>query len=151
LRDMDGTTILQKPLDDMDEVVKFVDDLQSLRGFKKRVIKHAIDFSRLYGSKLTKMQLIMAVGAGLLVCAQPVATSLTGMGWARQRKRRRTFVSSTEPLDHMYTPAFRVDSRYESYFRPTMVTDRQGELHEDIVNSGLLKEPVAVGAVAQAV
>jgi hypothetical protein len=151
LRDMDGTTVLQRPVDDMDEVVKFVNDLQSLRGFKTRVIKHAIDFTRLYGSKLTKMQLIMAVGAGLLVCAQPVATSLTGMGWARKRKQKRTFVSSTEPLDHMYTPAFRVDSRYESYFRPTMVTDEQGELHEDILRSGLLKEPVAAAAVAQAV
>ncbi len=44
LRDMDGTTILQRPVDDMDEVVKFVDDLQSLRGFQARVIKHAIGF-----------------------------------------------------------------------------------------------------------
>ncbi len=33
LRDMDGTTILQKPVDPMDEVVKFVDDLQSMKGF----------------------------------------------------------------------------------------------------------------------
>ena len=42
LRDMDGTTILQQPLDPMDEVVKFVDDLQSMRGFKSRVVKHSI-------------------------------------------------------------------------------------------------------------
>ena len=146
LRDMDGTTVIQKPVDDMKEVVKFVNDLQSLRGFQKRVVKHAIDFTRLYRSKLTKMQLIMAVGAGLLVCAQPVATSLTGLGWARKRQPR-TFVGSTEPLDHMYTPAFRIDSRYESYFQPTMVTDNRGELHQDIVNSGLLKTPVAEVAV----
>ena len=32
LRDMDGTTILQHPVDPMEEVVKFVDDLQSMRG-----------------------------------------------------------------------------------------------------------------------
>ena len=61
-------------------------------------------------------------------------------------------MSSTEPLDHMYTPAFRVDSRFESYFKPTMVTDKQGELHEDILNSGLLKNATAPElAVAQAV
>ena len=52
----------------------------------------------------------------------------------------------------MYTPAFRVDSRFESYFTPTMVTDKQGELHEDILNSGLLKDSTAPElAVAQAV
>jgi hypothetical protein len=150
LRDMDGTTILQKPVDEMNEVVRFVDDLQSLRGFKTRVIKHAIGFTRLYGSKLTKTQLAMAVGNGLLVCAQPLTTSLRGLGWAKKRKRPRTFISSTEPLDHMYTPAFRIDARFESYFRPTMVTDKQGEPHQDVLNSGLLKESVAE-AVAQAV
>jgi hypothetical protein len=50
----------------------------------------------------------------------------------------------------MYAPAFRIDSRFESYFRPTMVTDKRGELHQDIVNSGLLKA-TAAAAVAQAV
>ena len=150
LRDMDGTTILQKPVDEIHEVVRFVDDLQSLRGFKKQVIKHAIGFTRIYGRKLTRMQLIMAVGSGLLVCAQPLTTSLTGLGWARKIKRPRTFISSTEPLDHMYTPAFRIESRFESYFRPTMVTDKRGELHQDMLDSGLFKEAVGE-SVARAV
>jgi hypothetical protein len=151
LRDMDGTTILQHPVDPMSEVVKFVDDLQSMRGFQARVVKHAIGFSKLYHRKLTKMQMILAVGAGLLVCAQPLTTSFTGFGWARKRPRPRTYVSSTEPLDHMYTPAFRVDSRFEDYFKPTMVTDKQGALHDDIINSGLLKNRVTPEfAVAQA-
>lgn len=147
LRDMDGTTILQKPLDSLEEVVKFVDDLQSLKGFKSRVVKHSINFASLYRSKLTKMQMIFAVGAGLLVCAQSLSTSLTGLGWTARRARPRTFISTTEPLDHMYTPAFRVDSRYEDYFKPTMVTDKRGELHEDILASGLLKNTVAARAV----
>jgi hypothetical protein len=134
----------------MGEVVKFVEDLQSLRGLQKRVIKHAIDFTRIYGHKLTRMQLIFATGAGLLVCAQRLTTSLSGFGWARRPNRPRTFISSTEPLDHMYTPAFRVDSRFESHFRPTMVTDKRGELHQDILDSGLLKERVSAN-VAKAV
>ena len=150
LRDMDGTTIMQRPVDDMNEVVKFVEDLQSLRGFQKRVLKHSIDFTRIYGSKLTKMQLIFATGAGLLVCAQRLATSLTGLGWAQRKRRPRTFISSTEPLDHMYTPAFRVDSRFESYFRPTMVTDERGELHQDMLSSGVLKDAESA-SVAKAV
>ena len=152
LRDMDGTTILQKPVDPMDEVVKFVDDVQSMKGFHGRVLKHAAGFARIYHSKLTKMQMVLAVGAGLLVCAQPLTGSFTSLGWIRNRPRPRTYVSTTEPLDHMYTPAFRVDSRFESYFKPTMVTDKRGELHEDILTSGLLKNANAQElAVAQAV
>lgn len=152
LRDMDGTTILQKPIDQMDEAVKFVDDLQSMKGFHGRILKHAAGFARIYHSKLTKMQMVLAVGAGLLVCAQPLTTSFTGLGWIRKKPRPRTYISTTEPLDHMYTPAFRVDSRFENYFKPTMVTDKQGELHEDILTSGLLKNSTAPElAVAQAV
>ncbi|MDQ6652810.1 MAG: radical SAM protein [Acidobacteriota bacterium] len=152
LRDMDGTTVLQKPVDPMDEVVKFVDDLQSLKGFHGRILKHAAGFARIYHSKLTKMQMVLATGAGLLVCAQPLTTSFTALGWLRKKQRPRTYVSTTEPLDHMYTPAFRVDSRFESYFKPTMVTDKQGELHEDILTSGLLKNSTAPErAIAQAV
>jgi hopanoid C-2 methylase len=138
LRDMDGTTVLQRPLDPISEVVKFVDDVQALRGYKARAIKHAAGFARLYYSKLTKMQMAFALGAGLMVCAQPLTGSLAGMGWIRHRPKPRTYVSSSEPLDHMYTPAFRVDSRFESYFKPTMVTDKSGALHQDLIDSGLL-------------
>lgn len=38
-------------------------------------------------------------------------------------KRSRTYMGSTESLDTVYTPAFPVDSRYEHYFKPTMLTD----------------------------
>ena len=139
LRDMDGTTVMQRPLDDIDEVVKFVNDLQGLKGFHGRVVKHALGFAGLYRSKLTKMQMVLALGGNLLTCAQTLSTSFTGLGWIKARPKPRTFVSSTEPLDHMYTPAFRVDSRFESHFKPTMITDSNGELHQDIIESGLLE------------
>ncbi|HKZ79588.1 MAG TPA: radical SAM protein [Pyrinomonadaceae bacterium] len=139
LRDMDGTTILQKPLDNIAEVVKFVDDLQSLRGFRGRLLKHAVGFTRLYGNRLTKTQMVLALGNGVLVSAQPLTTSLTGLGWLKARPKPRTFISTTEPLDQVYTPAFRVDSRFTNYFKPTMVTDKRGELHQDMLNSGLIK------------
>ena len=149
LRDMDGTTIMQRPLDPIEDVVKFVRDIQSMKGFRQRILKHAVGFTKIYRSKLTKMQMILALGNGLLVSAQPVTTSLTSLGWIKNRPKPRTFISSTEPLDHMYTPAFRVDSRYAMYFEPTMVTDKRGELHEDILESGLLKTK-AVARVAAA-
>ena len=149
LRDMDGTTIVQKPIDELSEVVKFVDDVQSFRGYKRRALKHAAGFTQIYHSKLNKMQMILALGAGLMVCAQPLTGSLKGLGWIRHRPQPRTYVSSTEPLDHMYTPAFRVESRFESYFKATMVTDKEGALHKDIAESGLLRNAprkVAAGA-----
>jgi hypothetical protein len=149
LRDMDGTTILLRPVDQMDEVVSFVAQLQSLSGYHSRMLKHAVRFAQLYRSRLTKMQMILALGNGLLLCAQPLTTSFTGLGWLRSRRRPRTFISTTEPLDSIYTPAFRVDSRFASYFKPTMVTDEQGELHHDILNSGLLRSlPVRTRAAA---
>jgi hypothetical protein len=139
LRDMDGTTILQRPLDPINEVVKFVDDVQSFRGYRSRALKHAAAFTHLYRSKLNAMQLMFALGSGLMVCAQPLTGSLAGLGWIRHRPKRRTYISTTEPLDHMYTPAFRVDSRYESYFHATMVTDKSGALHQDMIDSGVLR------------
>ncbi len=149
LRDMDGTTVLQTPMDSMDEVVKFVSDVQNLRGFQGRIVKHAVGFTALYGAKLAKMQMVLALGAGLLICAQSLTQSFSSLGWLKSRRRSRTYISSTEPLDHMYTPAFRVDSRFESYFKPTMVTDECGELHEDMIRSGVLQlhaAPVAASA-----
>src|SRR5258705_10702366 len=96
------------------------------------------------------MQMILALGNGLLVCAQPFTTSFATGGRIKNRPRPRTYISTTEPLDHMYTPAFRVDSRFESYFKPTMITDKQRELHEDILNSGLLRHAtVPASAVAR--
>lgn len=138
LRDMDGTTVLQKPFDPIDKVVKFLaDDVQSFNGYSARVLRHSGRFAHLYRKDLTKMQLMFATGGSLLLCAQRLSMSL-------RRLRRlgkdapRTHVSATEPLDHVYTPAFRLDSRFERYFRPTMVTDQNGQMHDDLIDSGLL-------------
>jgi hypothetical protein len=41
-------------------------------------------------------------------------------------------LSPTEALDPFYKPAFRVDSRYASYFKPSMLTDKDGNLVEEL-------------------
>lgn len=142
VRDMDGTTVLQKPLDPIDKVVKFmVDDVPSFGGYSRDVIRHAARFARLYKNDLTKTQLVLATGGSLSLCAQRLLMSLRGRRWLGKQVRR-THVSTTEPLDHMYTPAFRVDARFKKYFKPTMVTDENGQLHNDLLNSGLLEKRV---------
>jgi hypothetical protein len=45
---------------------------------------------------------------------------------------KRTYISPTEGLDPFYRPAFRIDPQYKSYFKPTMLTDRDGNLIEDL-------------------
>ncbi len=139
LRDMDGTTIVLKPLDPIAEVVRLVHDVQSMRGYRFRVARQAAGFVRRYGRILNATQLQAALGSAALMCVQNVATTGSPVaGLFRRRPRPRTYVTTTEPLDDVYVPAFRVASRYEEYFRPTMVTDDVGDLTETIAESGVL-------------
>lgn len=132
LRDMDGSTLVLRPLDPLDEVVKFLGDMLSLRGYQSRVLKHTWGFVRRYRSALDKTQLAVELANVALLCAYALVTSPTSLGAPSARGDGRTYVSTTEILDPSYTPAFRVASRYESYFSPTMVTDERGRLSEDV-------------------
>lgn len=132
LRDMDGSTVLLKTLDPLEEVVKFLGDVLAMRGYGARVARHSLGFARSYRKTLNKTQLTAElVNAGLL-CAYGLVTSPTSVGAPSAAGRRRTYVSTTEILDPTYSPAFRVESRYEDYFTPTMVTDELGRLSEDV-------------------
>ena len=142
LRDMDGITIVQKTLDPIDQAVEFVRGVEHFRGLRSRVLKHSIQFFNLYRSKLNPLQLSIGFEQGLLLSAHTLMTSTTALGWMK-KGRARTYVSTTEPLDQTYTPAFRVDSRFENYFRPTMVTDKSGNLANELIDSGLLKTSAA--------
>ena len=145
LRDMDGITVIQKPIDPIPEVVQFVRDIESFKGLRSRLLRHSIQFARVYASKLNKLQMSIAFEQSLLLSAHTLLTSATGFGWLK-KKRPRTYVSTTEALDQSYTPAFRVEGRFERYFRPTMVTDQNGELHEDLVESGVMRGQARVSA-----
>ena len=112
----------------------------SLRGYRGRVLKHSCHFLQRYRARLTKVQLLFSLTNAALLCAYSLATSPTQLAAPSAKGRRRTHVSTTEILDGVYTPAFRVDSRYEHYFKPTMVTDGAGNLSKEIADSGLLKQ-----------
>ena len=57
------------------------------------------------------------------------------------KKANRTHVSTTEPLDPFYKPAFSVSSRYESYFQPTMLTDAGGNITDELMADCLPPSP----------
>lgn len=139
LRDMDGSTFVLRPIDPIDEAVAFLREMLSLRGYRFRVLRHSSQFFQRYRTKLTKVQLLFSLTNAALLCAYSLATSPTQIGAPSAKGRSRTHISTTEILDSVYTPTFRVDSRYEHYFKPTMVTDAAGELSQAMLDSGFLK------------
>ena len=109
IRDLESATVCLRTLDPQPEAAAFMADLQTLRGYRSRVARHSLGFARRYRRKLTGDGLIIALASA-----------------------PRTFVSTTEPLDRSYVPTFRLDRRYESYFEPTMLTDANGRIGEDL-------------------
>jgi hypothetical protein len=146
VRDLDGTTISVRPLEELETVAEFVRDLQTFRGYHGRILKQSIGFFRRYRSRLSRMQMIIAQANPALLCAPVLATSPTR--W-HQRRRRRTHVSSTDILGSMYQPAFRVESRYQRYFQPTRVTDSAGRIADELADD-LLRTRKAPRAAADA-
>lgn len=134
LRDMDGTTLVLRPLDPVGEVVEFLRDMLALRGYRRRALVHAARFVRRYRSALTPLQMVAALGSVALLGAYE-ATTMGPWRWLTTRSRRRTHITTTESLDGVYTPAFRLASRYEGYFKPTMVTDGTGCLTSELAET----------------
>ncbi|MBL8020664.1 MAG: cobalamin-dependent protein [Leptospirales bacterium] len=145
LRDLDGSTLSMKPLDDMDEVVAFVRSLQDLQPFRGALMRHALGFYKRYRKTLSLQRMLVALAPNALLAFNRL---MTGNGLRKTQRLDRTHVSSTEGLDPCYTPSFRIESRYEKYFQPTMLTDSEGRLSEqlwqDIERTGMGKvEPVS--------
>lgn len=130
LRDLDSTTLVLQPLDSLAEVSKFLDDIHSMRGFRKRMIGQYLGFARRYGRFMTRKQLAIALANPALLSFYPVLTAPKTWDALRRPALRRTYIGTTEPLDVTYTPAFPVASHYAHYFRPTMLTDDRGCLTE---------------------
>jgi hypothetical protein len=146
LRDMDGSTVVCRPLDPIDEVVKFLYETMTLRGYRWRAVKHSLKFVKTYHSRLNKTQLGVELMNAVLLCAYSLATSPTTPFAPSMRGQSRTYITTTEPLDRVYTPFARVDWRYRHHFKPTMVTDACGQLSEQLSGAGLktLSRPVHI-------
>ncbi len=146
IRDLNGNTLALRPLDPLDEVADFIRDLQDLRGYRSRVLRHSLGFFRRYRSKLNLSQMTVALGNAALLCADTLVTA-SPFSWLNGRSKNspRTYISTTDCLDDSYQPAFRVASRYEDYFKPTMVTDKNSRLVEELSEDLLAgREPTEV-------
>lgn len=144
LRDMDTTTLTLRPRDPVDEVAAFLHDLPTLRRYRGRVPRRTLAFVRRYKPYLSWLQVGISLSGPAMLCTPSFSS---GVPWRRQA-RQRTHLTTTEPLDPLYTPAFRVDRRYEAYFRPTMITDAEGVLNEALTEDLMLPAPPCVGDAA---
>jgi hypothetical protein len=131
LRDMDGTTISLQPVDSLDEAAAFVRALQHLGGYRRSVLSHSLRFARRYAKHLSGTQMLIALSGAFLLCSPKLFTAPSARRlW--EARARRTHVAGTEAPDAVYRPAFRVDGRYERYFKPTMLTDARGRIAQDV-------------------
>jgi hypothetical protein len=137
LRDLDGVTLTLRPLDPIEQVLPFIKGLPNLQGYRARAFRHAVKFLARYRRTLNPMQLFTATMCAALICMESFATS-PGVPW--RRGPRQTYFGPTETLDPLYRPMMRVAASYETYFRPTMITNRAGVLAEDVAED--LRAPV---------
>ncbi|MCB1308977.1 MAG: radical SAM protein, partial [Leptospiraceae bacterium] len=130
LRDLDGSTISMEPHSSLDAVLQFVRDAQNLRGYRRRIARHALAFYRNYRRVLSPSRMALALAPNALLTMNQIMTA----DWFSREARamRRTHISGTEVLDACYTPTFPVEARYERYFQPTMLTLTNGEVNPEL-------------------
>ncbi len=135
LRDLDGKTITVKPLDPLKDAAQFIKDIQTLKGYKLKIARRVLEFHRRYHKVVKGMNMVSSQYNAFLLCFPNVANAgIKSNGHSRgaYKSLPRTFIGPTERLDPVYTPAFRIDSRYREYFKPTMLTNRNGELADEL-------------------
>lgn len=127
LRDFDGFTLTLKPRDSLEDVVPFVRDLPTLRGYRRRIAKKSARLMARYYRTMTPFQLMLTASNAFLLSAPNFVNAPL-----RTQKSRppRTYVTTTEHIDPLYQPQFRVDERFRDHFNPTYVTDASGSLSE---------------------
>jgi len=130
LRDLDGFTLSLTPLDPMDEAIPFARDLPSLRGYRTRVMRKTLDVLRRNYRSMNWFQLMLTSANAFLLCAPNVINAPLLFS---RLPPKRSYVSTTEPIDPLYTPEFPVQAKFRDHFIPTMVTDREGMLASDLL------------------
>ena len=141
LHDLDGVVLSMKTIDPLEDAVAFARRLPSLAGHRKQVLRHAVGFTRRYARRLAPLQIAAAlVNVALVATASSAASSPSTVF---RRRPVQTFLSTTETLDPLYRPFMNLPSSFERYFKPTMITDADGEPSEDILPDLVAKASLA--------
>lgn len=129
LSEMNGVSLLLRPLDGVDRGVRFARDLVNLTGRRWKVLRHAAAFSARYGRRLSRLQHVINLANAALTTLPGFATSPLR---PRFRAPRQTFLGPTEPLSPAYRPPIPIDPAYRHFFTPTMVTDAEGRITAEL-------------------
>jgi len=124
LRDFDGFTITTVPLDPIEKAVSLVRDLPNLRSYRRKILVKGLGYMRSNWRQLSPIQKAIVITNMLLLIIPRLNNNPTGL---RLRLPARTFIGGRDKLDAVYTPALKVDSKYQGYFAPTIVTDAVGQ------------------------
>jgi hypothetical protein len=148
LRDLDATTITVYSQDRLDETARFVSRIQRFTGYKKKMLRHCLSFIGTYKKRISWDTMLLALNNFFLLSFPEVSTAMTDTGRLAGPKRpewKRTYISTTEPLDRAYVPSFSVDSVYANYFKPTLVTNSRGEVNPEITEDLFRADEVVGG------
>ncbi|HEU4833710.1 MAG TPA: B12-binding domain-containing radical SAM protein, partial [Pyrinomonadaceae bacterium] len=119
VRDLDGTTLSVRPLDDLEAFAEFWSKVLRWEGCRGKIVARTVRFLRRYRRSLDWLARGVTLGNS--------ATQLL----PRYRNWKRTFVSTTECLDPIYEPLCAVSSKFRRYFDPVYVTDEAGRLNPE--------------------
>jgi hypothetical protein len=145
LRDMDGDTLTLVPRDPVEEVVQFLKEMPTLRGYRGRVARHVFNFCRLYYRKLDLLRLTIAVSNAGFICLPALVHNHTGIfKRAKLKETPRTYITTTEPIGPLYEPLTQLPGKYRDYFKPTMITDHRGELAAEVADDLARPTPTAI-------
>lgn len=117
VRDLDGSTLSLRPLDGLESFSEFWPKVLRWQGRTGQTIARTYRFLKRYKHSLDWLNYFVSVGN--------TATQLL----PKYRNKKRTFISTTDCLDPVYEPAFRVASEFQSYFQPVYLTDEVGKLN----------------------
>ncbi len=132
LRDMDGMTMVSRPLDPMPDVVKFIKDINNLQWARRRILARDFRFFRRYRKSLSAAQIMTLIGSDVRTVLPGMEQNNVTFFPGRVQAEKLTHDTRTQPLGRLYEPIIDVPSHLRGHFEPTMVTNAFGALHSHV-------------------
>lgn len=132
VRDLESSTLTLQPVEgDLETSGAFIKDIKYFIGYRKRIMRHQMQFLARHRRKLSFKQLAVTGLSTLRVFAPYAFTNVRNLG---KKSKLRTHISTTEMLDSVYSPKIRLPQEFEASFRPTYLTDETGAPNPLIVD-----------------
>lgn len=131
LRDMDGRSVLCRPLDPLDRVVEFAAAMDRGAMPRRKLVAHALKFYARYRGKLTGWSMASGLANTWSMAFPMLGTNGRDRGVVGAAGGR-SYLTSTEPVGTLYRPLINIPDRLREHFSPLLVTDPGGNLTEAV-------------------